>query len=89
MTEEDIRNRRFLVTSKREGRLRAHLVSKELLTRITSEARQKAIAELRATALDKMKTLRTLDSSPSYLMGQEYAFWTQQFANAALFLEQA
>ncbi|MGP1675773.1 MAG: hypothetical protein ACTS6J_01275 [Burkholderiales bacterium] len=85
--EEDVRDRRFLVSSKRDGRLRGHLISKELLKRITSESRQKAIAELRATALDKMKTLR--NSEPNYLTGQEYGFWTQQFANAALFLEQA
>ena len=68
-----------------DGRLKAHLVSKILLERVTSETRKKAIQELCATAKTKIMELRKTESN--YRNGQLHGFWTQQFANASLYLE--
>lgn len=67
-----------------DGRLKAHFIAKSLLTRITAESITAAIEELRTTAKDEITRIRAL--APHYANGQLNGFWTQQFANASLFL---
>jgi hypothetical protein len=64
--------------------LKAHLVAKSLLSRITANSRKKAIEELKETAKGNIKRLR--EEKSSYANGQLHGFWTQQFANASLYL---
>ena len=83
---EDNDNGRFSVNDARKnGRLKAHLISKSLLMQLTSETVKQSIDQLRQTAKDKIKHLR--DENPTYSNGQLYGFWMQQFANATLFLD--
>lgn len=65
-----------------DGRLKAHWISKELLTRMTSDTRKQAIDELIETAKNQIKQLR--EEEPNYKVGQLHGFWTQQLANAIL-----
>ena len=67
-----------------DGRLKAHFIAKSLLTRISAESITAAIEELRATAKNEITKIRAL--TPNYANGQLNGFWTQQFANASLFL---
>lgn len=83
--EEDVVAGSFVCDDKRsDGRLKAHLVAKSLLLRITTETRKKAIEQLKETAKENIKQLRT--QAPTYANGQLHGFWIQQFANASLFL---
>jgi len=84
----DVQAGLFLVDDKRnDGRLKAHLVAKSLLNRMTTESRKTSIEQLRNTAKEKIKELRSQASS--YANGQLHGFWTQQFANTSLFLDEA
>lgn len=69
-----------------DGRLKAHLISKSLLSRISSDSINNSIRQLKETAKDSIKSLRGLP--PTYANGQLNGFWTQQFANASLFLDE-
>jgi len=69
-----------------EGRLKAHLIGKSLLGRITEDTRKNAISELRTAALKQVSAVRKKDYS--YANGQAHGFWTQQFANACIFLKE-
>jgi hypothetical protein len=85
VTENDMAQELFVSDDHRgDGRLKAHLVAKSLLSRISTESRKKAIAEMQSTAKDKIKQLRS--QTASYANGQLHGFWTQQFANTSLFL---
>jgi SAM-dependent methyltransferase len=72
--------------SRKDGRLKAHLIAKPLLSRITSESRRIAIEQLKETAKEQIRNLRNL--RPSYVNGQLNGFWTQQFANSSLYLDE-
>jgi AAA domain, putative AbiEii toxin, Type IV TA system len=85
ITEADIQEKLFIPDDHRnDGRLKAHLVAKSLLSRITANSRKKAIEELKETAKGNIKRLR--EEKSSYANGQLHGFWTQQFANASLYL---
>ena len=85
--DDDIQNGFFQSYDYRgDGRLKAHKISKELLDRLSAETRKSAIEELRETAKEKINTLRQAD--PDYRNGQLHGFWTQQFANASLWLDE-
>lgn len=87
VTEDDIKKGLFTCADHRgDGRLKAHTISEMLLSRLNQDTRYKAIVELRETAKEKIGELR--GAKPNYRNGQLHGFWTQQFANAALFLEQ-
>lgn len=76
---------RFSYDDKRnDGRLKAHWISKSLLSRMSRESVANAIGQLKETAKQNIKRLRGED--PSYANGQLHGFWTQQFANTSLFL---
>lgn len=86
--DSDVQAGLFLVDDKRkDGRLKAHLVAKSLLTRMTTESRKRSLEQLRNTAKEKIKELRSQAST--YANGQLHGFWTQQFANTSLFLDEA
>lgn len=86
---EDFVNGQFKSDDKRkDGRLKAHLLGKKLLERVTSASRIAAIEELQHTSENEIRRLRRSKVS-SYLNGQIHGFWTQQFANASMFLKDA
>jgi energy-coupling factor transporter ATP-binding protein EcfA2 len=83
--EEDCNIGAFHVFDHRnDGRLKAHKISKELIRRVNAESRKSAIEEVKETAIEKIKELR--EAKPDYRNGQLHGFWTQQFANASLWL---
>lgn len=85
-TESDVHSGRFIVDDARnDGRLKAHLISRALLNNVTDATVKRAIEQLRRTSHQEIQAVRTKD--PSYKNGQLHGFWTQQFANASLFLE--
>src|SRR5690606_21424714 len=85
--QNDITEQLFITNDfRKDGRLKDHLNSKNILRRMTSESRTKAIKELQQSCLDEIKRIRT--ESPNYTNGQLHGFWTQQFANAHMYLEQ-
>lgn len=63
-----------------DGRLKAHLISKPLLGRFTSDSRKMAIHQVLESALAKIESIR--NEKHSYPNGQLHGFWTQQLANA-------
>lgn len=88
VNEQDHSNGLFLCNDARgDGRLKAHLISKNLLCRITSESRKKSIEALKATAKNEIKKLRN-GGMTCYADGLLHAFWTQQFANTSLYLDE-
>ncbi|AMV48258.1 AAA family ATPase [Paraburkholderia caribensis] len=85
VTNGDMDGGRFCVDDARsDGRLKAHLIAKPLLARITSESRRSAILQVQETAKENIRLLRS--KAPTYANGQLNGFWTQQFANASLLL---
>jgi predicted ATPase len=85
VSQADIDSGLFKVDDARgDGRLKAHLVSKQLFERVSRETRSEAIAQLLATALRRIGEIRRLPHS--YSNGMLHGFWTQQYANAALAL---
>jgi energy-coupling factor transporter ATP-binding protein EcfA2 len=80
--EED--KAQFIWDERRDGRLKAHLIGTALLDRITAESRSGAVEQLHVQALKKIKEIRGQDYS--YANGQAHGFWTQQLANAHMFL---
>lgn len=69
-----------------DGRLKAHRIKKEYLTRITLKSRIDAIKALNDTAARKILSVR--GEAVSYKNGKEHGFWVQQFANSALALRE-
>jgi len=87
VTEQDQQNKLFLFDDhSKDGRLKAHFISKSLLGRVTADTRKKAVEQLLETSKNKIKSLRKME--PVYPNGQMNGFWTQQLANAVLYLEQ-
>lgn len=85
--DEDVLAGSFVCDDSRgDGRLKAHLIARSLLVRITAETRKNAIAQLAETAKENVTKLRR--QAPSYANGQLHGFWIQQFANASLFLSE-
>lgn len=83
--EADIVNQLFVSHDARgDGRLKAHLIGKSLLSRISKRSVDNAIGLLRETSRREIRSLR--DKAPSYANGQLNGFWTQQFANTSLYL---
>jgi hypothetical protein len=65
-----------------DGRLKAHQIPKQFLTKITASSRLKAIKSLSITAREQILKIR--DEEKNYKNGKLHGFWTQQFANAQL-----
>ncbi len=86
-TEEDMNKKLFLTDDARgDGRLKAHLISKKLLKNVSKESINEAIKLLQSTSKREIQRLRSCE--PSYRNGQLHGFWTQQFANSSLVLDE-
>lgn len=89
VTEKDIANKKFIADDARnDERLKAHLIAKSLLNRVTTQSIFSAIEALRETAKNNIKKLRKTESTSTYKNGQLHGFWTQQFANASLYIDE-
>ena len=66
--------------------LKAHLIPKNNLAKITEETRKKTLEAIKKTAKDEIKRIR--DAAPNYKNGKKHAFWIQQFANSSLALSE-
>ncbi|MEC5385774.1 AAA family ATPase [Uliginosibacterium sp. H3] len=86
VSSADVEAGLFVRTTRRDGRLTAHLIAKCLLSNLSAETRRTAVEQLKATAKQKIVELRARPAN--YSNGQEHGFWTQQFANASLFLDE-
>lgn len=75
----------FVTDIKRNDRLKAHLISKSLLSRISRDTRDRAIEQLRTQARTKIEEIRS-SSNHSFGSGRLHAFWLAQFANASLWM---
>lgn len=85
--EDDIQAGLFQAYDHRgDGRLKAHKISKQLLIRLSAATRKRAIEQLRESAKVKISELR--QTPADYKNGQLHGFWTQQFANASLWLDE-
>lgn len=69
---------------KKMGRLKAHLIRAELLSRISDESRLNAITELKRNSERTIKQLRL--ENPDSKKGQIYALAAQLYANASIWL---
>ncbi|MGB1316491.1 MAG: AAA family ATPase, partial [Chitinophagales bacterium] len=78
--EEEIDDTFF--DSKKNGRLKAHLIKKEFLMRIDAGSKQAALEDIHATAAEKIKAVRTIEAN--YKNGKKHGFWLQQYANTGL-----
>jgi energy-coupling factor transporter ATP-binding protein EcfA2/SAM-dependent methyltransferase len=69
-----------------DGRLKAHIIPKQLVGQATAKSRTRAIEALRETAIRELKDLRGSADS-SYKAGHLNGLWSQQFANCSLYLQ--
>ncbi len=67
-----------------DGRLKAHVIEKEWLTRITAKTRKDALIDRKKRAMSEIIDLR--NAEPNYKNGRKHSFWVQQLANAELAL---
>lgn len=67
-----------------DGRLKAHLIPREALTRITAATRSRALMFAGKKAQQRIAEMRAAPSS--YLNGRRHGFWVQQLANTQLCL---
>lgn len=86
VNDEEVGGDFFVEDARRDGRLKAHLIGKKLLTRVSTESRRTAIEQLMQTAKVQIGALRK--EAPTYANGQLHGFWTQQFANSAMLLDE-
>ena len=68
------------------GRLKAHLIPKACLKRITATRRINALKKRQQRASQEIKKIR--NSDPNYRNGRKLGFWLQQYANSSLALEE-
>jgi ABC-type multidrug transport system ATPase subunit len=69
-----------------DGRLKAHLIPKACLSRITAQSRVAALKKRQQRASGEIKKIRS--SAASYKNGRKLGFWLQQYANSSLALEE-
>lgn len=74
------------IDSRKEKRLKAHLIPKEYLNRINIETKTKALKALAELAQKRILEIRS--DTVNYSNGKLHGFWTQQLANAHLNLSQ-
>ncbi len=74
----------FLISQKRDGRLKAHLIGKNVVKKINKDTRRNAMRALRTEAISELKRIR-MKEDYSYKAGLQHAFWTQQLANTVLY----
>lgn len=72
--------------AKEDGRLKAHRIPKEYLTRISSESRTNCIKLLHKNSKEKILSVR--EDDVNYKNGKKHGFWIQQYANTGLVLDE-
>jgi hypothetical protein len=80
------KDKAFIYDSERHGRLKAHRIPKECLIRISASSRSRAIRSVSQTARQNILDIRNAERN--YSNGKLHGFWTQQFANAQLDLDE-
>ena len=77
----------FLFSDQRnDGRLKAHVIEKNWLIRITAQTRKSSLKDRKSRASDEILKLR--NEKPNYKNGRKHSFWVQQLANADLALSE-
>lgn len=71
------------IDSRRDGWLKANLISQPLLERYSHDTLQDALKDLGDTAREKIEMLRG-KGDKDYRSGRLHGFWVQQYANAML-----
>jgi len=69
-----------------DGRLKAHIIKKEYLMRISPESRLGSIESVHKNASEKILSIRK--DKINYKNGKIHGFWVQQFANTGLSLSE-
>jgi predicted ATPase len=69
-----------------KGRLKAHLIPKSCLTRMTNETLKEAVLNLRQRAGREISAIRKKDQS--FRNGLKHGYWVQIYANAQLALDE-
>lgn len=78
---------KFIIDSRKDGRLKAHLIPKMYLKSISQDTIKKTMETIRKSSIEKINTLRN-NNVPSYAEGKLHAFYSQQLTNAILTLDQ-
>jgi len=77
----------FIFSDQRnDGRLKAHVIDKDWLKRVTSETRKASLKDRKIRSVKEIMKLR--GKSPSYKNGRKHSFWVQQLANAEMALSE-
>lgn len=69
-----------------DGRLKAHRIPKDYLTRITADSRVKCLEDVHFKAKSKILLIR--NEKIKYKNGKRHGFWIQQYANTGLVLDE-
>jgi ABC-type cobalamin/Fe3+-siderophores transport system ATPase subunit len=72
--------------AKYHDRLKAHSIPQKHLANITADSRKKALQSVKKMAKDNIVSIRS--AAPNHRNGKKHAFWTQQFANSSLALDE-
>lgn len=75
----------FPLDSRRDGRLKAHLVSKAMLGAVTTESIKRSISSHKQHAEAQIKLIRGRKNKDDGLL---FAFWMVQYANATMALQE-
>ncbi len=76
----------FKTDDEREGRLKYHLIPKRCLIQIDENSRRTALQSI--STLAKKRILEIREQEKNYQNGKLHGFWTQQFANAQLNIDE-
>lgn len=74
------------IDSRKEGRLKAHLIPKKFIHRISHKSVIQTLKSLQIRAKLEIEKLREI-KNPNYIQGKQHAFWIHQLANTVLILE--
>ncbi|MDA1050504.1 MAG: hypothetical protein O3C40_08485, partial [Planctomycetota bacterium] len=74
-------------SGKYAGRIRSHLIPAISFSRVSAETRKNALKLVREEAKTAIHRLRSAKHT-TYRKGLEHAFWTQQYANSGLAIEE-
>ena len=75
-----------IIDSRKDGRLKAHLIPKKFISRISHKSLLETLKSLQIRAKLEIEKIRKI-KSPNYLDGKRHAFWIQQLANTVLILD--
>lgn len=73
--------------ARNDGRLKAHIIKRENLEKITAESRIRALRTLQDKSSRKIRELRQ-SQDKTFMAGKKLGFWLQQYANSGLALKQ-